>query len=658
MKKFYTMSLMMVALFTVTTAKAAVESITDLFGTWALKANIEFIDASYKDKIQSECDVTITKDPSGTFVAEIDGLFGIENSYQSVSKFQEGENGMELKITNPNGGGYDAWGSLGLWMGDLEGNNPFDWQNSYGPVYYTVSDDGTTITLPDFAFINVANFNSAKGDIVAKVSGAKLTLTKREEIEIADLSGNYDFTATTLHDYEIVEGWPSSLKMDITKKDDTNKNYAVTWTWETLGSISFDGTFDGNTLSLPYDKKVVAYDSIYLAPSNGNTLTGKIAFNLVGDKLSMSTGCCFAVPFFKEGTEEVDSLSYIYWYGGGIAKKPQVDPDFDYVGTYKVKGVVAYEAEGAVETPSEGNIVIVYDDRYSAYVISDFMGFKNPYTLNYDAMYFIPDAEDALKGTITCACLNSLGQTDSGDYKYLCIRDGNLTASPIPVTFDKDGGINIGHLCFATTTWMGTESDGLVKWFSSISGVKYAPSAQDWVGTHAAQPVSYAFVMEGATVPTTGNIVVEYYESTDEYLVSDFLGYDLYSMNYGGLLLNVSKDNVHKATMDCGTADFDGATMEATDLYDGDLGKSGIEMTLNDDGTVTIGDFSIAKGPWGAAPTTVLASTKEGTGIDDIHMEANDDATLTNLQGIRVANSYKGIVIKHIGGKAVKMLNK
>lgn len=81
-------------------------------------------------------------------------------------------------------------------------------------------------------------------------------------------------------------------------------------------------------------------------------------------------------------------------------------------------------------------------------------------------------------------------------------------------------------------------------------------------------------------------------------------------------------------------------------------------MTLNDDGTVTIGDFSIAKGPWGAAPTTVLASTKEGTGIAATHMEANDDATLTNLQGIRVANSYKGIVIKHIGGKAVKMLNK
>lgn len=655
MKKFYTLCLTMVALFTVTTAKA-VESITELFGTWTLKANIEYVDASAQSKLQNECEVTIKKDPSGVFAAEIDGLFGVADSYQLVSKMQEGENGQELKITNPNGGGFDAWGALGLWMGDTEGNNPFSTTGKYGPIYYGVSADGQTITLPDFAFINVKDFNAEKGDIAAKVTGATLTLKEKEKIEIADLTGSYDFTATTFHDYAVVEGWPTTLKMDIVKKDDTNKNYDVCWTFEQFGTIKFDGSFDGNELSLPFSKQLVANDSIYLAPSNGYTLDGTIGFNLVGDKLSMSTGCSFVVPYYKEGTEEVDSLSYIFWYGGGIAKKPQVGPEFDYAGTYNVKGTVAYEM-GDIQTPNEGKIVIEYMEQYSAYVVTEFFGYKNPYTLSYDFMYFIPDAEDALKGTLTMACLDFLGETEGGDYKYLCTRDGNLTDNPVNVTFDQEGNIKIGDICFATTTWMGGEPDGLLKWFSSVTGTKYVPSAQDWVGTHAVQPISYVYVMDGASVPTTGNITIDYYEQTDEYLVADFMGYDLYSMNYGGLLLSISKDDVHKATMDCGTADFDATTMEATDIYDGDLGKNGVEMTLNEDGTVTIGDFSIAKGPWGAAPTTIIASTKTDASISALNADDNE-STMMNLNGLRVTDGYKGIVIKNIGGKAVKLLNK
>ena len=85
MRKIYSFVALALALFVLTPAYAAVQSATELFGKWSFKANIEFVDDSYKDKIFGESEVVIMADPSGTFVAEIDGLCGVENSYQLAS---------------------------------------------------------------------------------------------------------------------------------------------------------------------------------------------------------------------------------------------------------------------------------------------------------------------------------------------------------------------------------------------------------------------------------------------------------------------------------------------------------------------------------------------------------------------------------------------
>ena len=417
MKKLYSFVTLIVALFTATSASAQIQSVTELFGTWKFTADVQFNDDSYKNKILNESEVTIKQDPSGTFAAEIDGLCGVENSYQQVSKLVANEEGQQtLKITNPNGGNYDAWGSLGLWMTDVDGRNPFG-MTGYGSLYYVVNNEGKEITLPDFSFVSISDFSAEYGTIIATVKNAKLTLIAKEEIEVKDISGEYDFTASTNYDYGVIPNWPTSLKMNIVKKDDTNKNYSVTWAWEEFAPITFDGTFDGNALTLPYSKQVVAYDSIFLAPSYGYTLDGSIVFNLAGDNLSMSTGCSFAVPYYLDGATEPDSLSYVFWYGGGIAKLPKEDPSFTYDGKYEATAVVAYDlSEG--KTPVSGPIEIMYDENSGIYLITNFLGYDT-YALNYGGIELKPDAEDPMKATIdlTYNYLKFLEAT-AADYKY------------------------------------------------------------------------------------------------------------------------------------------------------------------------------------------------------------------------------------------------
>lgn len=656
MKKFYTFVLLIVALFVANTAQA-VESATELFGTWAFKADVQYLDESYKSAIKSECDVVIKKDDAGIFVAVIEGLCGVEDSYQDVGRISTSEDGTQsLRITNPNGGGFDAWGSLGLWMTDMEGTNPFG-AEGYGPLYYNINADGTEITLPDFTFVKIADFSAEKGEIIAKVTNIKLTLKQKEEIVIADISGDYDFVLTSSWDYGVIENWPTTFKMNVEKKDDTNKAYKVIWTWETLGSISFDGTFDGNTLTLPYSNQLVANDSIYLAPSNGYTIEGKASFNLTGKNLSLSSGVSFAVPYDNNADGVVDSLSYIYWYGGGIAKKPKEAPAFSYAGKYIAKANINYDLSDG-KSPAEGAIEVEYFEATDEYLITNFLGY-NTYYLNYGGFLLKPDAEDPMKATIELKGANYLEFLEeiAGDYKYLVVLDGNLQDSYLKVTFDADGTMKIGEFCIGTGTYMGTEDNALITWYSGLTATKSNPSPKDWIGDHTVNTIAYAYTAEGASVPTTGAFKVAYYESTDEYLVEDFLGYDLYSMNYGGLLLVPDANDPHKATLQCGTADFDAETMESIDLYDKDIKSTTIEVTLNDDGTVTVGDFAIAKGPWGAAPTTIIAATSAATGVSAVKSNAAATAEF-NLTGSKANAAQKGITIKNVNGKYIKVLNK
>lgn len=654
MKKFYTFIALMVAMFASSTANAAVESATELFGKWKFTASIEYLDNSYKDKILAESEVIIKKDPLGTFAAEIEGICGVEDSYQQVSRVTSTDAGMALKITNPNGGGFDAWGSLGLWMADVEGNNPF---NGFGNLYYAINDAGTEISIPDFTFVKLAAFTDDKGEIIAKVSNAKLTLVETEKIEVNDISGKYELNITSSYNYGKVESWPTQIDMEVVSKDDTNQNYTVTWTTD-IYKLTFDATFNGNNLSLPYSKMLVANDSIYMAPSSGATLDGSVVFNLAGENLVISSGCTFVVPFDKNEDGVVDSLSYVFWYGDGIAKKPRVLPSVNYEGTYNAVATVAYNTE-TQPVNTTGKIVIEYNDKLQAYQVKEFLGYTNPFTFNYDVMYFVPDAEDPLKGVITCACLEHIGNTPDGkDYRYIAVRDVNMQENDIPVTFDADGNMTIKEMCVVTTTWMGTEAEALAVFFSPVVATKApAPSPMDWLAATSVTPVTYAYTAEDETIPTTGAFKVSYYENTDEYLVEDFMGYDLYTMNYGGLLLTPDAKDPHKAIMECGTIDFISESMEDVVIYDKNLGMSGIEFTLNDDGTVTVGDFVIAKGPWGAAPTTILAATSAQsiTGISNI-TTATSKNMMFNLAGQKVNTLQRGITIKNVGGKFVKVI--
>ncbi len=650
MKKFYTLMLFVAAMFTSAAASAQVETLADLFGTYNFSATLEIVDQAAADKFKSECEVTIKKGDA-YIDAYLCGLAGVEDGEQPIYKLNSEKNGIILR--NVNGGNWDAWGSLGYYMTDLEGNNPF--AINYSDILFSFDPATLTFTLPDFSFVAISDWMADKSTVVAKFTNVKMTLKEKETIEIPNISGNYHFSASSTWDYGKIDSWPTEFDMTVTAKDETNKAYTVEWIYETLGTLTFDGKFDGQKLSLAFDNKCVDTErNIFMAPSYGIALDGSADFNLVGENLSLSSGVSFAVPYYTE--EVLDSLDYLFWYGAGIAKnQKKQEVVFSYDGKYKATAVVAYPTED-VTTPISGPIEIEYDDIYG-YSITNFLGYDT-YTMNWGGIEFKPDPEDPMKGTIDLAynLLEYLGE-DEGEYKYLALLDGNLSKGVIKVTFAEDGTMTLGEFYIGTTYSKGSQPDALVTWYTSLTAAKSVPSPQDWVGDHTVNTITYAYTAEGASVPTTGAFKVSYDDRTGDYLVENFLGYDLYSMNWGGLPLVPDANDPHKATLKCGTADFDSETMESVDLFDKDLKSTTIDVTLNDDGTVTVGNFAIAKGPWGSAPTTVIAATSAATGIAAVKSNATIGAEF-NLSGAKVNGAQKGITIKNVNGKYIKVLNK
>ncbi|MCQ2223676.1 MAG: hypothetical protein MJZ35_07805 [Bacteroidaceae bacterium] len=465
MKKFYTrLMVALVATILAIPAKAAVDGVASLFGTYRFTANVEYLDASYKDQLSGDCEVKIIKDPSGIFACEIDGLFGIEDSYQLVSKMGEMEDGKQaLKIVNPNGGNFDAWGSFNGWMTDIEGNNPFGTTN-YGPLYYVLNEDGSVITLPDFSFITITDFSAEKGTIVAKFTNAKLTLVAKEEIAVADISGDYHFTPNQDYDYGVEPNFPKEFDMNIASKGD-NKNYDVTLAWANIGQLKLEGKFDGSILSIPFENTKVGEYSIFDTYQNTK---GNITFNLVGENLSLTSGILFA----KNETE------YVYWAGGGLAKKAgQEEPATpSYVGTYKAKATIAYKAEGTPDTPTEGDIVIEFDEMYNMYFVTTFLGYDT-FWMNQGGLEFRPDPEDPKKGVIVTEPYYQFldiayTSEDNTQMQYLVLRDVNGSLGEIPVTFDENGNMTIKD-CSIFTSWTGKdEADGFVTYYSPIVAEK------------------------------------------------------------------------------------------------------------------------------------------------------------------------------------------
>ena len=627
--------LVCLVLFMALNATAQVASVADLFGKYRFTADVEFTQEgqAYKDVLSGDCDAIIEED--GTYIAKIVGFAGSQVQ-QNINAISTEKNMLKvINLNNP------ALWSNGLMLANENGDNPYgvwnsetsNWDvESYGPVYYTYDPATKEISIPAFTVITMSDYTAAKGTVIAKYTNVKMVLVESETIEVADISGDWNFAAGS-GTYDTMEGSviPKDFSVALVKNGDSNRAYTATIVIEGYDNIEMPATFDGNILALAYDDTYLdKANGIRFAPMYGSAKNGTIEFMSQSETaFTLYNGFSFASDMMgKTQDETADSLivngEYHQWYIAGTLKSAAGGSQtFAWDGTWNVKVasasdvIVADGGASGVEWPAEFQMNVAYDEASGAYYVENFMDFDIR-NLNQGGLLFTPDADGAGAsitldgGSYQVALLKS-----NGDGTFLQLTNQNGLKSPgIKLSRNEDGTFSVEPF-FVQNLDFNTGAAKPVVFYNSSVATKEAAEPEepafDWAGTYAfsGEPVS----KDGSDYPASFYVTIEYFEATEytdaAYCVTSFMGNDVYDMNYGGIELTIAEDGKSATLANGNVYSLGGGTF--LKIFDATATANPISITLNEDGTLSMADFTIVKGAWGNdVDNTVVAEYKNG----------------------------------------------
>ena len=627
--------LVCLVLFMALNATAQVASVADLFGKYRFTADVEFTQEgqAYKDVLSGDCDAIIEED--GTYIAKIVGFAGSQVQ-QNINAISTEKNMLKvINLNNP------ALWSNGLMLANENGDNPYgvwnsetsNWDvESYGPVYYTYDPATKEISIPAFTVITMSDYTAAKGTVIAKYTNVKMVLVESETIEVADISGDWNFAAGS-GTYDTMEGSviPKDFSVALVKNGDSNRAYTATIVIEGYDNIEMPATFDGNILALAYDDTYLdKANGIRFAPMYGSAKNGTIEFMSQSETaFTLYNGFSFASDMMgKTQDETADSLivngEYHQWYIAGTLKSAAGGSQtFAWDGTWNVKVasasdvIVADGGASGVEWPAEFQMNVAYDEASGAYYVENFMDFDIR-NLNQGGLLFTPDADGAGAsitldgGSYQVALLKS-----NGDGTFLQLTNQNGLKSPgIKLSRNEDGTFSVEPF-FVQNLDFNTGAAKPVVFYNSSVATKEAAEPEepafDWAGTYAfsGEPVS----KDGSDYPASFYVTIEYFEATEytdaAYCVTSFMGNDVYDMNYGGIELTIAEDGKSATLANGNVYSFGGGTF--LKIFDATATANPVSITLNEDGTLSMADFTIVMGTWGNdVDNSVVAEYKNG----------------------------------------------
>ena len=612
MKKNYFLSICLM-LFMAVQATAQSFTIDQLFGKWQFTADVEYTDVAtqaHKDVLSDNCEAVISADE--TYIAKIVGFAG--SSVQQNVNMIGAKNGQDmLKINNLNN--PQLWNELLL--ANENGDNPYgvfadgEWKvESYGPVYYNVYVADGLITIPDFTVVKITDYQAEKATIIAKYTNVKMTLVEAEVVEVADISGEYQFKAGA-GTYDTMAGSiiPTEFAVTLAKKSEDNKSYDATIAIEGYNPVTLPASYNGVSVLFDYDNTYLdEANGIRFAPMYGDATAGSIEFKSQDETaFSLYSGFAFASDATVKAADGVtDSLvvngNYHQWYTSGSLKLATDAPAFDWAGVYTVKttdenGLYVADAAG-FDWPTEFQIEVEYNEGWGLYLVTKVFG-MDVTALNNGGLDFIP-AEDGKSVDIKTGYL----YTVSPGAVYLGLRDMNMGEDAIQMVVNEDGTMSVAGL--SVVTIVNGAAPTLNAFYSNLvvtkEGAEPEAPAFSWAGQHTVK-VGKVDAYDGNEYPTEFTMTVVDYG--DYMLVTEFLGNDVAGINYGGIDFTVAADG---KSAEMATGGFVGGTFPTyLAIYDMNAQENPILFTLNDDGSVAVDNFFVKSVDYNTGESTPAA---------------------------------------------------
>lgn len=641
MRKFNALNIILsVMILCSASARAQVASMADLFGKYKFTADVEVTEAGKASEanIVKEGEVVITKDAANIYDAQITG-FAVNNASEAMKVNAINTDNCKFQVKNPSGNSYGAMG--GLYYSDINGTYPFG-DTQIESLVFVYDPETKAMTCNDFSLVGNCDFSASTCEIIAKFTNVKLTLIEAEAINIPDISGNWKVTGQG--EYGTMQGSVLPVEYTMTLEQNGNaKAYKATISIEGIAPFTLDATFDGNTLVIPFDNVLIdEANAYYLADMNGN-LTGKFSFTYSSEK-AMPVGSALVIVA-KVG----ETNNYVQWWMNGSAKKQADAPEFSWAGKFKMTvGSLLDFSSGADSFPTESDFEITYYEAIDAYYLTSIIGCNVGNVNNGGLKLTISDedptvAEISLTGPYGAAYLKS---SDDNTVWYKMV-DANGGQTPLTLKRNDDGTFTLSNF-FIVKGDYGAEKTYVAS-VQDITIQGEAPVVYTWEGAYEATATVTKYV-EG-DYPETFPIVIAP-EGDYGQFITTFITEDAYGANNGGIRLTPSKEDANKAEM---ASDKYVKTVEPGvkywKIYDINGSNSPISVTRNEDGSLSIGSFSLFEISFDAEWNEVkkclamyenVVAKQNSTGINSAN------ASVGNAEGMRMFD-ISGRSIKSAG---------
>lgn len=454
MRKFYVCALLgaFLSLFS-TNALAQVSSMEDLYGKYSLTFSVNGETPTTMEFQIKESDNQYFKNGMLVNFMGDAGTMNINKFYPEEHKFvvySPTINGAPL--ANANGDMPYAANAA---------DKAFSLEVTYNPETKALSFEDMTIVQCDFqawTCKTVASYTNITATYVGPLD--------KENVDV-NWAGTYTVDKASFdHAFGGKFAYPETFTFTII--EDGGKYYVTEFLSQNIEAITNGGFLlevDGDKATIAEGQIVGAVDAetfLYVGGGYG----GPVELKKIGNNIKNNS-----YGFMITEGKTVATAVNAYYYGNenylaAVASK-------DYSGTYKVSCAPMMDnSEGAA--PTEG--VITIEKKDDKFVVKSFLG-MTPFTMNYELMYFTPDAKDANKGTINNAMLKYVENDANGNYVYWGIADLNLTTEPVAVTFDEEGNISIANICIAKYTYdaksfAAVGAPDLVAYYENMKGVK------------------------------------------------------------------------------------------------------------------------------------------------------------------------------------------
>ncbi len=261
----------------------------------------------------------------------------------------------------------------------------------------------------------------------------------------------------------------------------------------------------------------------------------------------------------------------------------------EWEGTYKVKSTVSPESEAC---PAEFDMVIAYSENAGGYVIRNFMGYDVT-SLGSIKLVATDDANVMQIPALAIVAMIEPGVT------YYKLKDMNAQANNITMTKNEDGSISIKDFTVFSGAYDSTDGDSYVAWYQNVTASLEGEEEEttfDWPGTYT---VTATVSPESEACPATFDMEIAYSEAAGCYVIRSFMGYDVTPFGSIKLIETENKNQLKITALSTVAMIEPGVTYY--NLFDANAQPGPITMTLNEDGSISIKDFTVFAGAYGTA---------------------------------------------------------